>query len=191
MEINKNFVFGLVISIIATMLNGYYQFIETEWYLFIGPAFLLCLPWKINNDIFSLFGGWNDEGSVYSLCPVFQEASKDTFGYLSISYQNAGRNALQVLGLAWQEAGEDALHFLGLAWQEARGNAVQATGLAYQKAGGKAEQVFGIAWQEVKGVARQDAGLRVFASGDTITRGTFLAIPPIASKEKGALETTP
>lgn len=221
MEINLNFLLGLAIAITITLLNTRLKFSKLGWKKFFLVAVILSNPWKIGKNVFSFFGGWNDEGSIYSLCPIFQKTSGHAFGVFVFGYQKAGKDAGQLIGLAYQKArghavqvigiscqraGGRVMQFLGLAYQDAERNAGQFLGLAYQKArvdafqffglswqeaGGNARQFLGLSWQEAEGEAWQVVGLRVFASGNTITRGTFLAIPPIASKEKGAIAIAP
>ncbi len=101
MKLNKNFVFGVVMALALTLLLVEVRGakIDTRW-TFIGLS-LVCYPWKFGKDVYSLFGGFNDEGSVYSLFGIVQCASGSAFSVAGVSlYQHAERTAFQVVGLS-------------------------------------------------------------------------------------------
>lgn len=69
--------------------------------LFLLPGIIMIVyPWKFKGQIYSLFGGFNPDGGVYSIFGIIQIAGEDArsiFGVASI--QVAGRNAEIIFGL--------------------------------------------------------------------------------------------
>ncbi len=191
METSKNFLFGLILAIIATALNEYLRLFEFEWYLFFGFAFLACLPWKIGKNVYSVFGGWSDEGSITSLCSIYQEAKRTSFSFFGIAYQKAGWNAWQIVGISYQDAGgssgqaigvafqlgydadqligvafqnpwNDSVQGFGIAFQSSKNDTLQVFGIAYQYAGRYTNQCLGISWQKTDMSDGPGAGPRVY-----------------------------
>ena len=84
--------------------------------LYVIPVFLIVYPWKYKGNIYSLFGGVNSSGSVYSLLGIIQIASKDAKCFFAImSYQSAGVDSEIVVGFAvFQYAKNDVVAWLGI-----------------------------------------------------------------------------
>ena len=103
---------------------------------------LLCIPFNLNGDIYTVFGSAkNEEGGVYSIFSLYQESNLDTVSILGSIYQKADGNAFIMLGISgYQEAGDDAIVVIGISgYQKAGNNAVLGVGVAgYQKAENKA-----------------------------------------------------
>jgi len=163
---------AVVITAIIEAILYYFNVDHRSFITFL--IFLISYPWKIGKDIYSLFGGFNDEneGSVYSLFGLIQKGEKDVYSIAGLSlYQNAGGDALQVFGLTlYQNAGGDAWQGIGLTlYQNAGGDALQIIGLTlYQNAGGDA-------WQCI--------GLTVFSEAKSFSNRTF-AVIRVARKTK-------
>ena len=103
--LNRNSVANVVnftIAIVATVLAGFFV---TNPFCLMG-IFFLSYPWKIKKNVYSLFGGVNVEGSVYSLCAIFQIARDDTFSIFGFSlFQKAGEDSGTFIGFCFlQEA---------------------------------------------------------------------------------------
>jgi len=75
--------------------------------LFFTFIFFISYPWKFKGRIYSIFGGFNPDGGVYSIFGIIQAAGQDAksiFGIASI--QIAGRNAEIIFGLAGSQISE-------------------------------------------------------------------------------------
>ena len=191
---NKNFLLGIITTIVVYFLSEKFapEFMSgfpdiVKFMVF----FLLSYPWKIGKNIYSIWGGFNPEGSVYSLFPIVQYAEKNSFGMMGIAfYQRAEADATQGLGLAlYQGAGNNAVQGLGLAlYQRAGNDAWQGLGLAlYQRAGKDSLQVFGLAlYQRAEEVAGQGFGLRFLIQAKEVKSETFACITVFEKKMKVA-----
>ena len=142
MKLNKNFVFGVIAALVLTLLlvEGGGADTYHAWSVFIGLA-LVCYPWKFGKNVYSLFGGFNNEGSVYSLFGIVQHTSGSAVSIAGLSiYQYAERTAFQVVGLSIYQfsAGTDSSRgaacgqLLGLSlWMKSRAaNPGQVFGVA-------------------------------------------------------------
>ncbi len=107
MKLNPNFVFGAVLALVFTcflagMKDSTLPFVPT-----LIVSFLVCYPWKIGKNVWSVFGGFNDDGSVYSLFGVVQMASGSAISGGGISlFQYAGDNSFQAIGLCLYQYAE-------------------------------------------------------------------------------------
>lgn len=82
---NWNVLFGLLGGVFLYWLNGLFGIIpEIDPVINFILFFLLSYPWKIKENIYSLFGGVNPDGSIYSLFSVLQIANKTAFAIFSI-----------------------------------------------------------------------------------------------------------
>ena len=108
----------------------YYLFRLDFEYLIL--VFLASYPWKFGKNIWSLFGGINNDGSIYSLISLFQIANNDATCLFGVSlFQRANGNAICVIGL--------------LLFQQADNNANCVIGISLgQKAGKNASIGFGL-----------------------------------------------
>ncbi|USN95003.1 MAG: hypothetical protein H6791_01060 [Candidatus Nomurabacteria bacterium] len=63
---------------------------------------VFCYTWKVGGNIYSIWGGYNPDGSVYSLFPIFQDAGVYAFGLFGLAlYQNAGKVSSQKIGFCF------------------------------------------------------------------------------------------
>jgi hypothetical protein len=146
MKINQNFVFALVMTVLlSSLLSLLGQVVPIRGYLLI---FLISYPYEIKENVWSLFGGFSEKGSVYSFFGVYQKAERDAFQIVGLClYQKAGNDAFQGAGLClYQKAERDAFQVVGLClYQKAGSDAFQFIGLClYQKAGSDAFQFIGL-----------------------------------------------
>ena len=115
----------------------------------IGLLALLCVPFNVGGNVFTVLGNAKSEKNVYSLFSFLQEADQDAIAVLGLMpYQKAGREAGIVVGLAWhQEADRDAGVIAGLVgYQKAGRNAWIGAGLVgFQTAGQDALMHVGLA----------------------------------------------
>ncbi len=120
---------------------------------------VLCIPFNINGNVFTVMGNATAERSIYSFFSLYQKADHDAVTVLGLTgYQQAGNNALTGIGLAaYQQAGRDTVTMVGLTgYQQAGHDTVTAVGFtAYQRAGNMAKIGAGLAfYQKVGGKTR-------------------------------------
>ncbi len=171
---NKNFVFALgltsIIGTIGIYLNLAFFTSGTSlthlWHAAI--LFLFCYPWKIGKNVYSLFGGFNSEGSVYSLIAIFQHAKEDAvsmMGILQISQQ--GESICIVGVMPYQKGVQVRMNVGAVFFQWSAVNSQIGLGIAFfQRAGtenGKARMVAGIVFHQYGGrEACQLIGITLF-----------------------------
>ncbi len=136
MVYKKNFAFALV-GAVMTILISHFVFSKTFQIHEMLITFFLWLPYKINGNHYSLFGGFS-ETSIYSLFGIFLHAGNNTVQFYGINlYQHAGNVAIQGLGISlYQHAGDVAIQGLGISlYQHADNVAFQGLGISlYQEA---------------------------------------------------------
>ena len=130
----------------------------------IGLLALLCVPFNVGGNVFTVLGSAKSEKSVYSFFSLYQEAGQDAITVLGLMpYQKAGRNAIVGVGLAgFQEANQDTLVPVGfVGYQKADQDAAVGIGLTgLQKAGRRAWVLVGlVGYQKADQDARTDAAL--------------------------------
>ncbi len=139
-------------------------------YFFI--AFLIAYPYKIGDDVFSIFGGVNPSGSVYSILAIYQNSGNNSESIMGLGYQKAkndvenivgitvqkGNNARQIMGITIQKAETVAIQELGIAVQISNYEAFQGAGITLQITD-DAGQVFGFAVQDANNSAFQFFGI--------------------------------
>lgn len=110
---------NLSIALIATLV-AYLSDLEVGQ---IFGIFLISYPWKFGKNIWSLFGGKNNEGSVSSLFGIYQDAKNDAYQIVSINiFQKAGNDAVQFFGISlFQKAGNDAVQTFGISLFQNKG----------------------------------------------------------------------
>lgn len=115
---------------------------------------ILCIPFDIGGNIFTILGSAESNGSIYSLVSLHQDAKKDAFAFFFAGNQKAGKNAIVLFSVAViQHAGNDAIVAVGIAGnQHAGDDAIIVFGIAgNQKAGRDAVVVFGVAGNQKAG----------------------------------------
>lgn len=121
----------------------------TEHVVRVGILVVLCMPFNIRGNVFTVIGNAVSERNIFSLFSLYQKAGHVAFTIFGLAgYQNAGDDALFGFGFAgYQKAGHDAFVAFGLAgYQRAVNDATVALGIAgYQKAGRNAKTPVGIA----------------------------------------------
>lgn len=142
---NWNVLFAVVMAAVvwsAVAVGGYLP----NWWQTIG-ILLLCYPWKIGDNIWSLFGGINNQGSIYSLFGVYQNARKTAFQVSGLCLFQKGFDVFQLFGFCvFQNGRQDAHQGFGLCLiQVAEESAAQGIGLCVvQHSKGGAFQMLGI-----------------------------------------------
>lgn len=127
---------GLYITIV--MYNKYFKKrysngTVTMHYLGI---FLFCLPWHIGNNLYSVFGGRNDRGSVYSIVGLYQDAAGTAFSLGPSVYQRSKGSSVTMVGCSfYQKSDKDNYVILGVSGsQEALGSNYVVVGISgYQE----------------------------------------------------------
>lgn len=112
-KIMKNLTSNLIL---ATFLS-LFIFLTTKVSIYYFPIiFLSSFPWKLGKNIYSLFGGFNDEGSVYSFLGIIQIAKKNAKSIFSLSVlQKANKRCKIFAGISFlQTAGISSEHYLGI-----------------------------------------------------------------------------
>lgn len=167
-----NFAFAVVLGYI--MVAGFCHIKNKRpkiWYFVV--AMLICYPWQMGNNVYSVFGGKNTRGSVYSLVSIYQDAQHDALSFLGFGGQNAGDDAGQLVGISlYQNAKNVAVQMLGISfYQNARDDAYQFAGISlYQNAGGDVGNVFGISfWQNAGDNVVQIIGISLYQKANNNT----------------------
>ncbi len=129
-KINENFAFAVVAMEIITILAWMIGVREGIWMVAI-LSFILSYPYKIEKDVYSLWGGFSREGSIYSFLAIWQEAEIHARSFFGLClYQTGKVEAVQVCGFC--------------AVQRSEGDCVQGIGVClFQFAGGESFQVAG------------------------------------------------
>ena len=171
MKLNINFLVGVLGALIITAvykLTGH-ELSAVEMFV----AFFASYPWKIGDNIYSLFGGYNPEGNVYSLLGIYQNAGADAFQIFGLSfYQKAGKTATQLFGLSiLQEARVNTFHGVGISFsQKTTGHALQFVGFSFIQEGFEiAEQMAGATFLQISylGDTHQGLGIVVYQLAET------------------------
>lgn len=140
----------------------------------LGIFALLCLPFNINGNAFTVLGNvhstgvknaysvfsiyQNAENTAFSLVPIFQKAGHVAGSIFGPLYQKAGDAALTGLSISlYQEAGHDAVILGGVSAYQKANKAIVGAGIsAYQKANQTAALIVGI------------SGIQIAEAKDTI-----------------------
>lgn len=145
MKNNLDNVFNLFLAAIITLVVCMVFGIK-EWVLIL-VIFALSYPWKIKGNIWSLFGGGNFSGSVYSLIPIIQVSNKDCVGVLSpFCVQIAAQDAGLVFGFSpLQTANSAAWACFGIIFSQHAGSdeAGLACGIVFNQTADKGAVVMG------------------------------------------------
>ncbi len=176
-------VFGTIITLLGIYANQKNDFPKAGIIIFI---FLLSYPYKIGDNIYSVWGGRNDEGSVYSLSPLYADAKDDAVAFTGLGHLTGGRDAIQLLGIGgyikgghdafqgfgigYVNGGHDAAQVLGIGYQNGGRDAIQILGIGYQNGGRNAKQLMGMGVQIAKeGAAALGFGIPLYQKGATFT----------------------
>ena len=150
MRFNKNLVLGVVMTILVFGIFSWLGYSLNFWET--CSLFFLSYPWTIGKNIYSLWGGFSEEGSVYSLVGIVQVAKKNAIQLFGISFYQVGRNnVVQVIGISFYQGSEDDVwQALGISfWQVGGNSAGQLAGISfYQVAGNDAGQFLGISFYQ-------------------------------------------
>jgi hypothetical protein len=145
------FVCGFIFFLDKLILSE--PFLTTWWKIII--CFFLFFPWKFGKDVYSVFGGVNSSGSVYSLFAFYQKSYEDAICIFGIPfYQRAGGDAFCLFGIPfYQGAGRDATCIFGIPFYQGAGeDAFCLFGIPfYQGAGRGATCIFGIPFYQGAG----------------------------------------
>ncbi|MGB0925097.1 MAG: hypothetical protein ACPGTS_00110 [Minisyncoccia bacterium] len=113
--------------------------------------FFACYPYKIGKHVYSIFGGYNLKGSIYSIFSVYQNAEKNAFSLLGGFYQRANKIAVIMIGLSFFQVSIKSVHFFGLSFLQFGFNdvkeseAIQVCTISFYQGSEKISgQVFGI-----------------------------------------------
>ena len=132
--------------------------------------FLISYPWKIKGNVFSLFGGANCSGSVYSLCPLIQVAKKNALGIIGPTlYQKAEENALLLISACNLQKAKSSCIIFGLAVnQVAENDCVLCAGGAFsQSSDGRVACAIGmVIFQTAKNEAYVGFGIPLFQKAE-------------------------
>lgn len=140
------------LAILAALFCVLLFSLQAAWFI---PLFLLFSPWKDERkNIFSILGGINYNGSIYSLIPLFQWAQESAYGFIGLSfYQKAKHSANIVAGVsAYQKAKLPALTF-GLSFCQIGKEVFVFLGVSlYQKAKDFSSVFFGVTLYQKSGL---------------------------------------
>ncbi|MEK7461919.1 MAG: hypothetical protein AAB586_02520 [Patescibacteria group bacterium] len=145
MRINKNLVLGLVMTGLVCGVSIWLGY-SLDWRQVV-IIFLVSYPWTISNgDICSMWGGFSETGSVYSLVGIVQVAGETAFHFFGISLcQIAGQNAWQMFGISFYQAAKNTYQVIGISFcQIAEQDAEQGAGISCCQIAGD-----NLAWQGI------------------------------------------
>ena len=97
--------------------------------ILIGIFNLVCLGFRMKNTVWSVFGGINPRGSVYSLIGIVQYAGNDAGAIVGV-VQYAGNDAGAIVGVV-QYAGNDADALVGIVQYAGNDADATITGVQY------------------------------------------------------------
>lgn len=138
-----------------------------EYVAIIGTLMLLCAPFNIDGNVWTVLGNAESEGSIFSFFSLYQRAKQDAVTIFGLSYQKAGRSADTGIGASVQNAGEAAGIVIGVGvYQKSTKEAGVLLGVALlQDAGDEASMLIGVAfWQNAGQTAVAVLGLAFYQS---------------------------
>ncbi len=108
---------------------------------------LLCAPFNINGNIFTVLGNAESEKNNFSLVSIYQKAGKSAFALTNL-FQEAGKNAWIITGLCIsQKASQEANFGIGVITVQAAGTEARtcfALALIQTAEQGNAVELFGL-----------------------------------------------
>ncbi len=143
---------------------------ESEYVFRLGMLALLCAPFNINGNVWTVLGNATSPRSVYSIFSFYQYAKKNAGMIFSfLSYQKArGGDAIVLLGVSccqkandaagvfigfsfYQDSGRESCVFCGVScYQQTLGHALTCAGFSvYQEGYYSVETKFGLALYQV------------------------------------------
>lgn len=109
LEYLANFLLATLITVLVSILAGIENF-----FVILG-IFLVSYPWKIKGSIFSLFGGSNYTGDVFSLFPLIQVSRGKSVGVISPAcFQEARGEASLLIGISFFQNAESSFLWFGV-----------------------------------------------------------------------------
>jgi hypothetical protein len=150
-------------GIFSAVMWGFKREELRPWMIVV--AFFVSYPWHFGDDIYSLWGGKNPQGSVYSLYSVYTDAERDAWAILGIGYLNGGRDAVQGTGIGYLNGGRDAAQLFGISYLNGGRDAVQIIGISYLNGGRDAVQIIGISYLDGGHNAVQPIGIGYLNGG--------------------------
>lgn len=140
---------NFALAVLITAIVYFFVDVEAKYLVLV---FLVSYPWKIKENVYSLFGGINAEGNVYSLITLFQKAGKDAFCIISLcGVQISGEKAISLIGISgYQKSDDDAWFGAGISiYQNAKyqANCVISFSI-FQLANAVAVNFLGISWYQ-------------------------------------------
>ena len=102
-------ILNLIPAIIGVFLIIYFfNLTWTENKILIILLGLLCIPWKFGKNLYSIFGGLNSSGNVYSITPFYQRAGNDAGLMIGFSFwQYAKENTFYGFGFSLIQHGKN------------------------------------------------------------------------------------
>lgn len=155
MKNKTNLIFGVTIALLLTIINWASGVVDVNPFIFLICAVPLCHPWKIGRHVWSLFGGVNEHGGIYSLFAFYQRSEDDAFTFSGITfYQEANSYVCQFAGIVFFQKAKmfDATQCFGL--------------VGYQYGSCSADQWVGIAFFQTHGHTNQGLGLVLVQKSD-------------------------
>ncbi len=187
MKFNWNLCFPIAAFLILLKLSWLFPVDHYRFYVAVITA--LSYPIKIKKNIYSLWGGFNSEGSVYSLFGIVQSARMNALSFLGVSFVQMADEGwcIHGAGIAMlQLAHKDALQVVGITLvQISRDGCSQWAGfVAVQHGDSEVGQCLGIAlWQQSERDAVQIAGVVLIQIGiEHSGQGFGIALYRTASK---------
>ncbi|MFT5281078.1 MAG: hypothetical protein ACI9AR_000534 [Flavobacteriaceae bacterium] len=86
---NKNLIFALFCASVLTFVNTNLQIVEfpTLW-VFLG-TFILSIPYKIGKHVYSIFGGYNDQGNIHAFLSFLGKTEENMYCLFAFNFFNS------------------------------------------------------------------------------------------------------
>jgi hypothetical protein len=113
MSLNKNFLFAVAMTYLLIRLTLLVPGTHVEVVPGIVILFL-CYPLTIEGNVYSLFGGFSPNGSVYSLLGVIQIARDEAKSFIGVNLYQRGNSIWQGIGVNLYQRGNSTWQGIGL-----------------------------------------------------------------------------
>lgn len=149
MKINRNFVFGLVMTVVVmavwVLISGR-KFHGVTGVVSVLLIFLASYPWTAgkSGNVYSLWGGFSDK-DIYSLVGIFQRAEGDAVTIFGLGYQRSLTGLVgSIVGVSYLRSASESSQVLGISYLVSNLFANQFLGICCLWSGDSVDQLFGL-----------------------------------------------
>lgn len=128
--------------------KGYPEHTVKRNLLTLATIALLCIPFTINGNVYTVIGNARSENSIYSVFSAYQDAKKNAFAVFGVGYIGGDKDAVEAIGIGRVFSKEGfAMQVIGIGDVGGKKEAHQIFGAGRViSEEGKAAQVFGIGY---------------------------------------------